>query len=420
MTSPLSLLKQRRFAPLFFVQFTGAFNDNVVRFALIYLASLSFYHGDPQAQARLNLEAVILFILPYIFSNIGARLADTCDMAKLIRWIKYAEVGIMLIAMCGFLAQSRGLLLLALFGLGCHSTLFGPAKYAYLPRHLGQEEILGGTGLIEAGTFIAILFGQLLGSIAIPHMAAGMALTLSLIGALVSRSIPATPPLRSSPHLKGALRETLGLMRVSLRSRNTALAILGISWFFAIGAVFASQLKPLVESYFHGNNSVSTALLVLNSLGIAFGSLLTNRVLGGRITMDYLPRTLLLIALASASFAYAVMSYNHANIHDQDALDFISHPTALFPLVSMVALACILGSFIVQLYALVQTQHESLTCAQEIAVNNIMNAIIMVSVAKGCEMLLAYGWGIAALFFVLSGVSGFLALFVFTRHERKA
>lgn len=170
MSAPdLSLLGKRRFAPLFVVQFLGAFNDNLLKFALLFLANFGLYAADPGKAEMLATIATGLFILPYfLFSSIAGQIADTHDKAVLVRLVKAAEVGIMIMAIGGFWFESVPVLLVCLFLMGVHSTIFGPVKYSILPQHLSEREIMGGTGLIEAGTFLAILSGQLLGGIIPP------------------------------------------------------------------------------------------------------------------------------------------------------------------------------------------------------------------------------------------------------------
>jgi len=203
----LSLLGKRRFGPLFAVQFLGAFNDNLLKFALLFLANFGLYAADPGRAEMLATVATGLFILPYfLFSALAGQLADAHDKAKLVRWVKAAEIGIMALALVGFWQESAPLLLASLFLMGVHSAIFGPVKYSMLPQHLRDGEIMGGTGLIEAGTFLAILGGQLLGGLIAPWHAGLAAVGLAVLGFLASLLIPAAPATAGAPSRSPARR----------------------------------------------------------------------------------------------------------------------------------------------------------------------------------------------------------------------
>ena len=203
MSAPdLTLLAKRRFGPMFLVQFLGAFNDNLLKFALLFLANFGLFAAQPDKAELLAAMATGLFILPYfLFSALAGQLADMIDKARLVRWVKAAEVLIMAVALGGFWTSSIPLLLTSLFLMGLHSTLFGPVKYSILPQHLRKGEIMGGTGLIEGGTFLAILGGQLLAGM-IPAWEAGLAACgIAVLGLLASLMIPPAPPIRDHHHI---------------------------------------------------------------------------------------------------------------------------------------------------------------------------------------------------------------------------
>src|ERR1700742_4247927 len=198
MSAPdFSLLAKRRFGPLFVVQFLGAFNDNVLKYAMLFLANFTIYADQPAQSAMLATIATGIFILPYfLFSALAGELADAWDKAWLMRAIKAAEVAFMGLGLAGLWFQSVPLLLLALFFMGCHSTIFGPVKYSIMPQHLGEHEIMGGTGLIEGGTFLAILGGQLRAGLIVPWEAGLAAMGVAALGYVAALAIPAAPPLR--------------------------------------------------------------------------------------------------------------------------------------------------------------------------------------------------------------------------------
>ncbi len=191
----IGLLGKRRFGPMFAVQFLGAFNDNLLKFGMLFLANFGILAARPDQAELLAAISTGLFILPYfLFSALAGQLADKLDKARLVRWIKGAEVGIMAMALAGFWFQSLPALLASLFLMGLHSTLFGPVKYSILPQHLREDEVMGGTGLTEGGTFLAIRGGQLAAS-ALPAWETGLVTTgLAVLGFLCSLLIPPAPP----------------------------------------------------------------------------------------------------------------------------------------------------------------------------------------------------------------------------------
>ncbi|MGN6375778.1 MAG: MFS transporter, partial [Sphingomonas sp.] len=196
MSAPdFSLLAKRRFGPMFVVQFLGAFNDNALKYAMLFLVTFTLYKGDENGAASLAALATGLFILPYfLFSALAGQIADGWDKAKLMRIVKAAEIVFMAMGLAGLALQSVPLLLTVLFLMGCHSTIFGPVKYSILPQHLGPNEIMGGTGMIEAGTFLAILAGQLMPNFIPPWEAGLVATGLAILGFLASLAIPPAPP----------------------------------------------------------------------------------------------------------------------------------------------------------------------------------------------------------------------------------
>ncbi len=416
-----ALLGQRRYLPFFIVQFFGAFNDNVVRFAMIILASYTIYRVHPEQAAQLGLIAGALFMLPYfLFSALAGQLADGMDKARLIRIIKLAELAIMCIAMLGFWQQSVAILLGALFLMGVHSAFFGPVKYAILPQHLSAHEVLGGTGLLEAGTFLAILLGQLLGSLASPHIAGLAATGFSLCGVVASRMIPSAPPLsRAAPIDKNIARSTWAVSRRVFRHRDLALAVLGISWFFAIGLVMQTQFAPLVSGVFHAGQNVVTVLLLVNTVGIALGSITIAAVLKGEITDRYVPLSAHLMALGCLGLYYATSHFT-ARPGKIDIAGFLQSSGALPVLASLGLLAFSSGMFVVPLYAILQTRSAPGACAQGIAANNIANALFMVGLSLSAAALLHFGLSVPQLIGVLGVATATLTLFAFGFRLRTA
>ncbi|MGZ8359024.1 MAG: acyl-[ACP]--phospholipid O-acyltransferase [Allosphingosinicella sp.] len=394
----ISLLAKRRLGPLFVVQFLGALNDNLLKFALLFLASFGLFAAEPEKAELLGIVATGLFILPYfLFSAIAGQVADSVDKARLIRWVKAAEIAIMAIALAGFTVGSVPLLLGTLFLMGCHSTLFGPAKYAILPQHLGPHEIMGGTGLIEAGTFLAILAGQLLAGMVPPWEAALLAMGFALVGFLASLLVPAAPPVASGLRLDlNPLRATWNLLRNARHARNAWLCILGISWFFAVGAVLLSEFGPLANGVLFAGQEVVTLFLLVFSVSIAIGSVLVNKLLAGQVSARYVPVS----ALALSAFLIDLWLSTTAfvpQVRGAGVEAFLATPGSWRIMVDLVGIAFAGGMFIVPLYALLQTESPAAERSRVIAANNVINAGVTVLVVGVVTVLLAQGVGIPGL-----------------------
>jgi MFS family permease len=296
MQASLRLLGRRRFLPLFVTQFLGAFNDNLYKSAMVILATYAIYN-DETKEATFNAVAGGLFILPFfIFSALAGQLADSMDKARIIRFVKSAEIAIMLFGAVGLILHNIPLLLAALFAMGVHSSFFGPIKYAVLPQHLKRDEVLGGTGLVEAGTYGAILLGTIAGGLLgreHGEIAAAGVLIVAVIGRVVGGMVPAAPPEPDAPPLKldwHIIRASIRLVNATLHIPRLFLAILAISFFWAMGAILAAQFPPLVKNVFHANEQVATLFLAIFSVGVAVGSVLINRLLAGRVLAKYSPR----------------------------------------------------------------------------------------------------------------------------------
>ncbi len=410
MSAPdLSLLTKRRFGPMFVVQFLGAFNDNLLKFAMLFLANFGIFAAQPHKAEQLAAIATGLFILPYfLFSALAGQIADMVDKARLIRWIKLAEVAIMALALGGFWYQSIPVLLVCLFLMGLHSTLFGPVKYSILPQHLRDNEIMGGTGLIEGGTFLAILGGQLLAGM-IPAWEAGLAaVAIAFAGSLASLAIPSAPSIRDHHHIDlNIFKGTWEILATAKHGRGVWLSILGISWFFAAGAVLMSEFAPLVSGKLAARQEVATLFLVVFSLAIAAGSMLVNRLLKGEVSARYVPASALVLAgglidlwLTTRGFSVRTAGANVAQ--------FLATPGAVHILIDLAVIALSGGMFIVPLYAILQTKSPPEERSRIIAANNIVNAGITVLAVLAITALLAAGMDVPGLI----GVLGFATLIV--------
>ncbi len=398
MSAPdFSLLTKRRFAPMFVVQFIGAFNDNALKYAMLFLVTFTLYKGDENGAASLAALATGLFILPYfLFSALAGQIADGWDKAKLMRVVKGAEIVFMALGLAGLALQSVPLLLTVLFLMGCHSTIFGPVKYSILPQHLGPDEIMGGTGMIEAGTFLAILSGQLMPNFIPPWEAGLVATGMAVLGFAASLAIPpAPPPPGIVPVDRNVFRSTWQVLKSAHDGRDAWLCILGISWFFAVGAVLLNDFAPLVTNRLGAGKPVVTLFLLVFSISIAIGSLAVNRLLKGKVSAKYVP----LSALLMAGFMIDLWPATHHFVVTAPGADiarFVQAPGSWRILIDLAGLAFAGGMFIVPLYALLQTNSPVAERSRIIAANNIVNSLVIVLVMAVVIAMAKYGASISA------------------------
>ena len=383
------LLHQRRFLPLFATQLFNAFNDNLYKNAMVLFVVYGVYNSE-KAEAQFSAIASGLFILPFfILSALSGQLADMRDKAVIIRWIKLAEIGIMaiggiglMLAWIGYLTTTLAipLMLLALLGMGVHSTFFGPIKYAILPQHLHKDEVLAGTGLVEAGTYIAILAGTILAGWIPVQVAAGGVVVTALLGYLTSLSVPAAPPMvPKQPIDRHVIRASIALVRNTMHDREVFYAILAISFFWTIGTVLFIQFPPLAKNVLLASKEVASLFLVIFSVGVAIGSVAVNALLKGDVSARHAPASVLAMGLFVACFYLVcrVWSVRHSGAL-MSVPEFLSQPLAIPVLVSLLLIAVAGGMFVVPLYAFLTTKVDPGQAARTVAANNIVNSGAMV------------------------------------------
>ena len=384
------LLRQRRFLPLFATQLLNAFNDNLYKTAMVLFVVYSVYNSE-EAEGQFSAIASGIFILPFfILSALSGQLADMRDKAVIIRWVKLAEIGIMTVGAAGLLMAWQGLLtelvaiplmLLALFAMGVHSTFFGPIKYAILPQHLEKSEVLAGTGLVEAGTYIAILAGTILAGYLDVQWAAAAVVVTALIGYLTSRQVPPAPPYDHGQPLDWhLLRASVALVRNTMHQREVFYAILAISFFWTIGAVLFIQFPPLAKNVLMASKEVASLFLVIFSVGVAIGSVAINALLKGEVSARYSPISVLFMGAFVAMFWFVCHEWS-ADVPAQDLMDvaeFLAQPLAPVVLFILLLIAVAGGMFVVPLYAFLTTKCDPSVAARMVAANNIVNSGAMV------------------------------------------
>ena len=394
----MSLLRSRRLTPLLITQTLGAINDNLFKNALVVLALYHAAAGGPALVAA----AGGVFILPYVLlSATAGQIADRFDKQRTIVWVKLAEVGLMGLAAAGFLTGSMPLLFAVLFGLGVHSTFFSPLKYAILPDHLAPAELIAGNGLIEAGTFLGILIGTIAGGALFvlpsgPWLVSAAGMIIAIAGLLASLIIPPAPCDAAGLHVGWNLpRETATLLRSARASRTIWLCILGLSWFWVVGATLLAELPTLVRDDLGADPTVVTLLLAFFSIGVGAGSVLCARILHGEITARYVPFAALGLSVFIWDFAHAVTAAQGlATIHA-----VITSLAGWRLLIDLLLLAVCGGLYSVPLYALIQETAVHDVRARMIAANNIVNAAAMAG-AAGVTALLALA-GVAPVMILL-------------------
>lgn len=425
-SSQFSLLKQRRFAPFFWTQFLGAMNDNVFKVAfsslVTYHAAL-FGHADP-ASAAFLISAI--FIAPFVLlSATSGQIADRMDKARLIRFVKTLEIAIMAIGCAGFALRHIELLYLCTFLMGVHSTLFGPVKYAYLPQHLQPAELVGGNGLVEMGTFVAILIGTIAGGelanltrngeLIGPTFTGIVCIAIAVSGWLTARGVPVSPA--SQPDLRinwNPISETLRNLKLASNQRAVFLSLLGISWLWFVGATFLTSFFAFARNVLAGDQNVVTLLLAVFSIGIGLGSVLCEKLSGRTVEIGLVPfgsigMTVFAADLYFASHAEALVAHDVLT----GVAGFLQNHRHWRVLADLFLLAMFGGFYSVPLYALIQSRCEPTHRARIIAANNILNALFMIASAVLAMVLTRAGFTIPQLFLITGILNAVVAIYIY-------
>ena len=404
--SQFRLLGERRFAPFFGVQFLGALNDNVFKQALVILLAYQTASFTAMSSDTLQNLAQALFILPFLlFSATAGQLADKYEKSALITITVVIELAVMAIGAAGLFARDLTLLLVALFLAGTQSALFGPVKYAILPQHLRETELVGGNALVETGTSIAILAGMMVGGWMISRQwgVTGVAITtcaISAAGIVLSRFIPRSPA--PSPELKinwNPLTETVRIIRFTAGNRTLFLSILGVSWFWFYGVLLVTQFPNLTKNILAGDETMVTTLLVVFSVGVGVGSLLCERLSGHKVELGLVPFGSIGLTVFGLDLALTTSA---------------AQPAQWRVLVDLALLGVFGGYYIVPLNALVQMRSEPTHRSRIIAGNNVLNALFMVAAAALAVGLFAAGLTIPQVFLVAAIMNAAVAIYIYT------
>ena len=375
------LLRARRFLPLFATQFLGAFNDSLFKQAVVLFVTYQLLQ-NPAKEFQFSSIAQGLFILPFfLLSALSGQLADDHDKARLIRIIKFAEILIMIVGGAGLMLANIPLMLVAVFAMGVHSTFFGPIKYAILPQHLQKDEVLGGTGLVEAGTYVAILLGTILAGVLAsrPQYAAAAVFGFAVLGFLSGRQVPPAPPAAERlPITWHIVHASIQLVSATMHIRRLFLAILAISFFWTIGAVMIIIFPPLVKNVLGANEQVASMFIAIFSIGIAIGSVAINRLLKSEVSARFAPASVIAMGVFVLLLHFVSLTWSK---HGEDLTtlgNFLFNPMAWPMILCLLGVAITGGMFVVPLYAFLTTTVPKTETARTVAANNIVNSGAMV------------------------------------------
>ena len=413
-----ALLRQRRFAPFFWTQFLGAGNDNLFKFAFTVMVTYQLQVAwlSPQ-EAGLWIGA--LFILPFLlFSATSGQLTDKYDKTRVIRFVKSLEIAIMLLAAWGFWVANVPVLLACVFLMGLHSTLFGPVKFAYLPQHLNEQELTGGNGMVEMGTFVAILLGQVAGGLLVaipqvgPQYVAIACVVVALLGRISAQFVPPSPS--SDPNLRinwNPITETWRNLMLAHQNIVVFRSLLGISWMWFFGAVFLSMFPPFAKNVLHGNEQVASLLLVVFSIGIGVGSLLCEVLSRRHVEIGLVPLGAIGMSVFSIDLYFASRGLPPAS--GMGIPQFIAQAAHWRVMADLALLSLFAGLYSVPMYALIQLRSQPSHRARIIAANNILNALFMIVSAVGVGLMLKLGFSIPEVFLITGLANAVVAFYIF-------
>ena len=413
-----ALLKQRRFAPFFWTQFSGAANDNLFKFAFTVMVTYQLsVEWLPPTMAGLVIGA--LFILPFLlFSATSGQLTDKYDKTVMIRFVKNLEIGVMALAAYGFLTNDVIVLLVCTFLMGLHSTLFGPVKFAYLQQVLSERELTGGNGMVEMGTFVAILLGQVAGGllVAVPEVGhrdvAIACVVLAIVGRFVAGAIPSAPA--TDPGLKinwNPVSETWRNLKLAHENLVVFRSLLGISWMWFFGAVFLSQFPSLAKEVLHGDARVASFLLVIFSIGIGTGSLLCEVLSKRHVEIGLVPLGAIGMSVFSIDLYFALQGLAPAEALGVGA--FIADAAHWRVMADLLLLSLFAGLYSVPMYALIQLRSQPTHRARIIAANNILNALFMIASSVIAGALLKAHFTIPQIFLLTGIANAVVAFYIF-------
>lgn len=408
MALQLKLIFQRRFSPIFWTQFLGAFNDNLYKTALIVMVTFKFYEQVNLDPHLFITYAAGIFILPFfLFSATAGQIADKYPKDMLIKIIKMSEIIIMACGALCFWYEKLYILLFILFLMGVQSSFFGPIKYSILPEQLSQHELLVGNGYVEAGTFLAILLGTIFGSYFIissygTEIIISLILGISVLGWVSSLFIIKVKAANPDLIIKhNVLITTFSIMKIAREKKGIFACIIGISWFWLVGATYLGQFPTYVKSVLHANQEVVTFFLVLFSIGVSLGALLCNRILNNRITVNYVSIAAISMAAFGIDLYFASTTFA-VGISLWDFNQFLQQKNSIRICIDLIGISTSGGIYVVPLYATMQKLSAVDKRARIIAANNIINALFIVLSSVVIVLLFKLGLSINTILLIMA------------------
>ena len=418
-SNQLYLFKDKRFLPIFIVQFCGCLNDSIIKNALIILITFKIAESLSIAPYMLVMLANVLFIAPFVlFASLAGQVADRYERSKIVKIIKSIEVGIILLSTYGFYNENLIILFVALTLMGIHSTFFGPIKYSVLPDQLKKEELLGANGYIEAGTFMSIMFGTMLGGFYNfdGNLVIILAIIIALIGLVASFFMPLSnntnPEIKINPNI---IAESMTIVKYAYSRNKVYLAILGISWFWFIGAAILAQIPLLTRDTLGADENVATLFLAVFSIGVGVGSFLCNKILANNITTKYVFIAAVGISIFCIDlyFAASIAEITYRPDHLKNVADFLDEFHYLRILFDLFFLSAFGGFYVVPLFAVMQYFTSPPYRSRVIAANNLINSFFMASSTAILSLLFYMNFSITSVILIISILNFVVALHIY-------
>ena len=419
-TNQLYLLKERRFLPLFITQFCGCFNDNLIKNALVMLVTYKLSHTSSMPAALMILIANAVFISPFIiFAGLAGQVADKFERSDVVKVIKFAEIGIALLAMYAFHHEKIVCLYVCIGLMGIHSTFFGPLKYSMLPDQLHKDELLGANGYVEAGTFVSILIGTLLGGFYISgaSFVIFVMIFFAIAGFVSSFYIPKSNNASSDLVINyNIFQETINIVKYAYSKKQVFLTILGISWFWFIGAALLAEIPMLTRDTFQADETVANLFLAVFSIGVGFGSFWCNKLFENEITTKYVFISAIGLSLCGIDLFFAsklsTVKYEPETLIS--VWDFLSTLNHWRIVLDLFLLSAISGLYAVPLFAVMQYFSSPHYRSRVIAANNVMNAIFMIASTILLSVLFKLGFTVPYVILIISILNICVAAYIFT------
>lgn len=418
-----ALLRTRRFLPLFLVQFLGAFNDQTYQKAFVALITYRLADTVDMPLPLLGVIASGLFILPFaIITPTAGQIADRMDKARMMKWVKFWEIIVMGLAVVGFYWQDIIFLYFVLFLMGAQSAMFAPIKYSVLPQYLERRELVGGNGLVQAFTFLAIIFGSIAGNELILTDAGVAVVSVAVVGIAIAGwaaslfALPAPPLGRGEPVDPFFPRAIWRLIARSRAEKTAFRAILAIAWFWFLGATFLSLLPAYAKEALGADEGVLTVLLTAFSVGVALGAIMSERLSGGVVGVKLPPVGAIGIAVMAVELWFATaaappppegMLFNRAA--------FFSGFEGWRIVIDFALLAAFAGIYVTPLNAVLQMASPEARRARFIACSNVVDAGAMVLSAVAVAACIALGLA-ATDVLTLFALSGLVMAVAVARH----